>query len=424
MRRLETNRWTGVAGLALLAVGLAVVLGRRPAILLAGVFGVAYAAYARSGDAPDPSLRVERDLADATPDPDDEVRVTVRVTNEGERPLFDLRLVDGVPSGLAVVEGSPRHATALRPDKSVAFDYAVGAVRGAHEWEPLHAIARDPSGARESVSTVGSVEPTELRCTPELSATADLPLRGLTSRYAGGIATDVGGSGIEFHSTREYRHGDPLKRVDWNRLARTGELATLDLREERAATIVLLIDAREGAYLTAEAGEANAVERSVEAAALAFPTLVGGGDRVGIAAFGPEDLWLAPGAGNDHRARVRETLATHPAVSPTPTEGRFFPALQFRRLRKRLPADAQVLLFSPLCDDYVGTVAERLDAHGHLVTVVSPDPTGDDSPGHQLARIERALRLAELRRTGIRVVDWSDESLAAAITEAAGRWSA
>lgn len=418
----ETNRWAGIGAVTLLAAGVAIAFGRQSGLLLAGVVGVGYAAYARSGDAPVPHLEIEREIHADGPNPDDEVRVTVRVRNVGDATLPDLRLVDGVPSALAVDDGAARHGTALRPGKRATFGYTVTMVRGDHEWEPIQVVTRNASGSRERETYVEAE--TVVRCMPELDGTADLPLRGLTTQYTGRIATDVGGAGLEFQSTREYRAGDPLKRIDWNRKARTGELATLEFRQERAATVVLLIDAREEAYLAADSDGENAVERSVDAASQAFSSLLRTGDRVGIAAFGPDEVWLAPGSGNDHRVRARKLLATHPVLSATPTEGQFFPTIRLRRLRRRLPADAQLILFSPLTDDYMVSVARRLDAYGHLVTVVSPDPTLDDTPGHLLSRIERRNRTSSLRRSGVRVVDWGDEPLASALANAAGRWSA
>ncbi|QCJ47450.1 DUF58 domain-containing protein [Haloprofundus sp. MHR1] len=423
MSAFETNRWTGVEALALLSGSLAILVSpRQPALLLAGVLGIAYAAYAYGGDAPDPSVAVERELDDSTAAPDETVRVTVTVRNVGESTLPDLRVVDGVPPALEVTDGTARLGTALRPGKRARFSYAVRAVRGEHEWEPMRIIARNASGSNER-ATAASTE-TVLRCEPRLSATENLPLRGLTTQYAGRISTDVAGAGLEFTSTREYRRGDPLKRVDWNRLARTGELATTEFREERAATVVLLVDAREGSYLAPEPDAPNAVERSAEAAGETFVALLDGGDRVGLATFAAESLWLPPGTGRDHRARGRRLLATHPSLAPTPPEdAAFFPSIRLRRLQRRLPADAQVILFSPLVDDYVVTAARRLDAHGHLVTVVSPDPTADETPGRRLARVERRNRMSRLRRTGIRVIDWRDESLATELARARERWS-
>jgi uncharacterized repeat protein (TIGR01451 family) len=422
LREAETGRWDGVRGAALAFVGVGVVT-RRPGLVLLGAVGVGYALYAGVGEAPAVTLDVTRTVSDTTPEPGDEVTVTVRARNAGDAPLADLRLVDGVPPGLAVVDGPARVATALRPGASVAFEYVVRASRGEHEWEALTAVTRTPSGSRERTTEIDPAEPARVVCTPELAAGGDLPLRGLTTRYHGRMPTDVGGAGVEFHATREYRRGDPLKRVDWNRRARTGELATVELREERAATVVLLIDARESAYAAAEPEGRTAVEAGVGAAGQAFRALLDGGDRVGIAALGPVDCWLAPGAGTAHAAEGRETLATDPALAPTPSGDRFYRSRWLRRFRRRLPADAQVLFFTPLVDDSAASLARRIDAHGHLVTVLSPDVTASGTTGERLAAFERRERLRELRSAGIRAVEWDGESFPVAVARATARWS-
>ena len=419
-REVATDRWLGIAGAALALVGLGVLV-RQPSLVLSGAVGVGYAVYARAGDAPTPTLSVTRSVSDEAPAPGDEVRVTVRAENVGETALPDLRLVDGVPPGLAVVDGPARVATALRPGTAVTFEYTVRAARGDHEWEPLTAVTRDAAGAREREATLDA--PTAIACTPELSAGGDLPLRGLTTVHHGRVPTDVGGSGVEFHATREYRRGDPLKRIDWNRRARTGELSTVELREERAATVVLLVDARESAYVAADPDAETAVEASVAAAGQAFSALLDGGDRVGVAALSPLDCWLPPGSGTVHAARGRETLATDPALAPTPSGERFYRSLWLRRFRRRLPADAQVLFFTPLVDDTAATLARRIDAHGHLVTVLSPDSTTTETPGQRLATFERRQRLRSLRAGGIRALEWGDDSFPVAVAAATRRWS-
>lgn len=417
----ETNRWTGIEAVALLSGGLGVLL-REPSLVLCGVVGVAFAAYARSGGPAPVALAVERELADPTPEPGETVTVTVRVRNEGAATLTDLRLVDGVPPGLAVPSpGVARHATALRPGREAVFRYDVRATRGEHVWEPLAALVRDTPGATEQELSVEAG--TVLRCTPPLAATAGLPLRGLTTAYAGRVATDVAGSGVEFYATREYRPGDPRNRIDWNRWARTGELSTLEFREERAASVVLLVDTREQSYLAAAPGDRHAVERGVQAAGAAVPALLDSGDRVGLASFGPEECWLPPGAGTDQRARARSLLATHHAFAPAPSGERFFAAVTLRRLLRRLAPETQLVVFSPLADDYLATVVRRLEAAGHLVTVVSPDPTSEASTGRLLARVERRERIRRLREAGIRVVDWGDGPLATELERTARRWS-
>jgi len=417
---VDTEHWAGIGALAFAAFALGLPF-QRPSLFLVALVGVGFAAYARFGDAPAADLTVERELSESSPSPDAEVTVTVTVENAGSATIPDLRLIDGVPPGLSVSDGAARLGTALRPGKRATFSYTVTATRGSHEWEPLTAVVRNASGSRERVVEVDAA--TTLRCLPTLEASSDLPLRGLTTPYSGRVATDVAGSGLEFHSTREYRRGDPLSRVDWNRYARSGELSTVSFREERAATVVLLVDSREAAYRAPDEDTPNAVERSVEAAGEAFSALLSTGDRVGIASYGPEACWLAPATGEQHRATARRLLADHPSFSVSPSEEPFYPSIALRRLRRRLPADAQIVLFSPATDDYIATVAERLNAYGHQLTLISPDPTTDDTATRRLARLERDTRLRRLRSHGIRVIDWGERPLAVELARATRRWS-
>lgn len=408
--RRSTEHWTGVGAVALLGIGIGVLV-QRPAVVLAGVVGIGYAAFARVDRPLDPRLSLERHLEDPTPDAGDVVGVTLTVRNEGERIVPDCRLLDGVPEALAVVKGSPRLGTSLRPGETATIEYAVRASRGEHRFRPATALLRPFNGAHETEFALPSAEATTLVCVPPLEPTAaPIPLRPAATRYAGRVATDRSGEGVEFASTRAYRPGDPLSRIDWNRRARGGDLATLEFREERAATVLLVIDAREPAYRASAPGDPNAVDLSVGAAGRAFARLLDDGDRVGLASMAPDASWLAPGSGRDHRVRARELLAAHPSLASTPPSDRFFGWRWKREIRARLSGETQLLVFSPLCDDEPAGIVREFDAHGHPVTVVSPDVTADRTAGQRLARIERALRIADLRGAGIPVVDWDPES--------------
>ncbi len=418
----QTRRWYGVTVVALLTLGLGV-LTSQPGLLLASAFGVAFAGYGQLTTPPEMDVAVERSLSDADPDEGDEVTVTVTVRNDGDRAMVDLRLVDGVPPGLVVTEGTQRHGMALRPGEASTYSYVVTAHRGDHVFQPTTVIARDASGATERVTSVATE--TAVTCEPTLpTTTLEFPLRAQTSQHTGRFPADAGGPGVEFYATREYRPGDPLSRIDWNRTARTREFTTVEYRVERTVTVVLLVDARAEAYRASAPHERSAVERSVEAAREAYVSLTAEGHDVGVSALSPTDCWLSPGKGPDHRVRATKLFGTHPAVSPVPhtEETNIYASIQ--TLKSRLPGDAQVVLFSPLCDDLVVDSIVRLDAYGHLTTVVSPDPTTDDTAGHRVARARRSLRIADLRRRAIPVVDWdADEEFERAVAGSRRRWS-
>jgi uncharacterized protein (DUF58 family) len=400
-----TGHWRGVSAVALVGIGVGVLVA-QPAVVLSGVVGVGFAAYARSRSLPPGPVRLDRTLDADRPAPGDDVTGTVTVTNASDRFLPDLRIVDGVPDAVDVADGTPRFGTALRAGERATFSYAVTARRGVHEFGPATLVARDLAGAVEEERSLDAE--TTLTCIPPLEPlAAPVPLRNRATRYVGRVETDRGGDGVEFAATREYRPGDSIRRIDWNRRARTGDLTTVEFREERAATVVLAIDARPPAYVSPTPHAAHAVDRAVDAAGRLFTSLAESGDRVGITALSAESCWLAPGAGVDHRAEARELLATHPALSPTPTEGPAGMIRWRRRLRKRLDAGTQVVFLTPLVDDYASRFARLVDEYGFPTTVVAPDPSVDRTASHRLSRVARALRISSLRSAGVPVVDWS-----------------
>ncbi|MFB6219561.1 MAG: DUF58 domain-containing protein, partial [Halobacteriaceae archaeon] len=120
----------------------------------------------------------------------------------------------------------------------------------------------------------------------------------------------------------------------------------------------------------------------------------------------------------------RELLARDPAFAARPPDEEFYSLPWLRRLRRRLEGDAQVVVVTPLADDLASILPRWIEGYGFPVTVVSPDPTGDRTTGQRLARVERALRLTDLRARGIRAVDWAwDEPLDVALLRAAERWN-
>lgn len=422
----ETHHWTGITGFALLALAVGI-LTSQPSLLVASAVGVGLAGYVRAVAPPRTSdLAVTRSVEDESPQPGDEIDVTVTVENTGDTVLPDLRLVDRIPPMMQVVDGSARLGTALRPGTSATFSYTVVAERGEHDW-PLQVLGRDAAGGVEREALIDAGAP--VRCAPRLETTAEMPVRTQTSVYAGNVETDIGGAGLEFHSTRDYQPDDPKRRIDWKTYARSRDLSTVEFRKERAARVVLLFDARETVYVSPAPGAEHALDRAIDAAFDVYASLDDQGHLVGMAAFDGIPCWLAPDTGTLHRERVRQVFVDHPALSPLPpdlstdTKGRYIDPMT--HVRRQLPANTQVFVFSPLTDEYASEVVRRLDGAGHRVTVISPDPTAARTLGQRIARLERAMEVRQLREHGIRVVDWgTEEGLRLELEHAKRRWTA
>ncbi|PSQ16642.1 DUF58 domain-containing protein [Halobacteriales archaeon QS_8_69_26] len=469
MRRVD--RYSGgLAGTALLAA--AGLVAGSPTLLVAATVPMAFVAYgALTRVRVDPTdVRAERTVDRETPLPGERVRVRLSVENEGPT-VTDLRVADGVPDELPVVEGSPREILALERGETATVEYAVETRRGHHEFGPMRMRVRDASGTNVGATDRRAGGADGLTCEPSLEAA---PVRRQTGAFAGAVRTDAGGSGVEFHSTREYRRGDPVNRVDWRRLAKTGDLTTVDYREHRAATVLLLVDSRRPCHVAPTEGGPTAAATCAYGAQRLLDVLRSAGHDVGTAALGLVDpaggpAVVEPGRGDEHRLRALELLETAaelpdevfaggtvPGDAPSPpgdpgagtggdragaggrpttasrgdrrstggrssAAGRETPdgrvadgghdasADRVRTLSGRLPSNTQVVLLSPVLDGYPETVTRVLGALGHRVTVVSPDATGGDEAGGRLLAVERDLHLEALLSTGAVVVDWDRE---------------
>lgn len=400
---IETGltRQLPVAVLLVSAIG---VLTSSTGLILVATLGIALAATAQVSS-PTTTVTVSREVSDIDPEPGEEVRVTVTVRNDSEHTMADLRLVDGVPAGVEVTDGSPRFSTALRPGTAATFSYALEAVEGRHQFEPAIVIASDFVGATERIDTVESAGgPTVLACEFE-TASDSASLRTQLTAQHGRFDGDATGSGVEFDTVREYRPGDPPSRIDWRQRAKTGELSTVELVEPRRPRVVLVVDDREPAYVAPVDGTVPAPRQAVRASVALADRLVADRVPVGVTTVASE-CWIPPGGGERHRERIAETLGEATAVGWTPPAESVAADAAAERLTARLGADTQAVVFTPLADDGSVELCRRLDAAGHAVTVVSPDCTDSDSVEGAGGRLARWSRCSELRGVGIPVGDY------------------
>ncbi|EMA61925.1 DUF58 domain-containing protein [Halorubrum lipolyticum] len=394
---VETSRRTeGIAVVGLFAVAVGAATGTGATLLLA-VPLVGFALYDRLTTLNPPELACERALETERPLPGRKVTVTLTVSNEGERNVPDLRVVDGVPGPLAVVDGSPRAGLSLAPGESASFEYAVRTRRGSFEFEPATLIARNLSGSRRARRTDAVETTIDCRVHPETYALDDR-----ASLVSGMLDTTRGGAGVEFHSTREYHSTDPANRIDWRRLARSGDLTTVTYRESRAATVQLVVDRGPGTDVSYAADGLTHAEYATYAAEMVAEMLLGSHHRVGLTTLGDTRNAIRPSTGDEHRLSLRrlfEGLDGAGADRPDPTA-------TADELADMPPNHTQFTLISPVADDEFVELATRLRAHGKSVVVLSPRQPRAETDGQRILLADRALRLDDLRRNGVTVFDW------------------
>lgn len=415
---IRIARWQGavVGALALTLLGL---LAGRAALVLVAVVAIGMTVVGIVASTPTGAVRVERSLDEETPRPGVPVTVTLTVHNEADRVLPDVRVVDDVPGDVTVVRGTTAFATALGPGRSATHTYEIAPPRGEFRFGDVVVRQRNLPG---SVSEERSAEVdgiTEFTCETLLDS---IPLRDQTIQYVGETPTDEGGTGIEFYSIREYRPGDPLSQIDWNRLARTGTLSTVEYREERAVTVVFLVDDRLSAHVASPWDGPDSFDLTLYAASRGIVASLNEGNPTGVATLTGE--WVPPGEDDYTRRQAEEALAAaEPGQASVATDGG-----PFQRLLGRLPRNAQLVVCTPVADDGVVDVVDRFVSRGHGVSVLSPDVAtdiGDADPtvGTDVAALQRANRLRALRGLDAAVADWQlDEPIMIELERLRERW--
>ena len=406
------QRWGGGVTAAVVLVSAGVWNGNGT-LLLAAAIPLAYLAYGAASTARIPEeLTVTRTVDPSPAPPGRPVEVTRTVENESDRTLSDLRVVDGVPADLAVLDGSPRLGTTLGPGESVRTEYTLVARRGEYEFEPVRVRVRGTGGG--AVASVERPAAGEERLVCRLDADAP-PLDDRGAGRIGQLESDDPGDGVTFHSTRDYEASDPAGRIDWRHYAKRGELATVDYDRPVSTTVVLVLDARPATHGAVGPGRPTATELGAYAATRALTALLRNGHDVGVAVVGqdgdgPAGLsWLPPAGGREQRARASDLFR---AASTAPDEEFDTDATevdadtQFRKVAELAPAGSQLVLVSPALDDGTVDAMRTWSAFDRPRTLLSPDVVPANTVSGRLDGVERATRLARCQSTGARTIDW------------------
>ena len=432
---MTDDRWRVglVATLSLAGMGLAFA---EPTLYGAAVVPLVYVCYGLvSGLSAAPDLRVTRSFEPGDVGPGERVTVRLRLENTGDRVLPDLRVVDGVPE-LAVVTGSPRTAVALAPGETATLEYGVVARRGEHEFDDPLVRARPLSASGRHTGRVSVEGGGSLTCrTPSRDPLTEAVL-GRTGQRSGGGR----GEGTEFHATREYRRGDPMRRIDWRHVAKTGEFVTVEYRDRQATQTAVVVDIRDpgraqpvpdhpsGAMLALEAAE-RLVTGLEQRDTLAGVGVVGldpdgplstagnvawtdGATRqTGPAALLADVRDVMRGRDPTEREQANKTDTTgartlrEHAVRPD-GGARHNPDGSTRQLLDELPAATRVILCTPALGDWPVEFSRAVTDAGHGLVVVSPDVTTAGGVGTRPAGLGRQLRLRRLKDLG-EVFDWA-----------------
>jgi len=269
--------------------------------------------------------------------------------------------------------GLPMHVE-VRPDAVVEVGYSVlPLLRGPVTFAPAHLRVMSRLGLSELIERAG---PTDMRRVyPDFAQIARYAwLAGDRRLQEIGIKTyQQRGEGTDFKQLSEYRHGDPVRHIDWKATLRLRKPVIREFQDERDQCVLMLIDC--GRRMRADdrvsgIGTAH-FDQVLNAVMLLSYVALKHGDAVGAMTFGTppgERRSFAPHKGTHALNGLMSELY---AVQPTPTHSDYVSAAQevLRRQTKR----ALVVVITNFRDEDSDELEQalRLLRSRHLVLLAS-----------------------------------------------------
>jgi uncharacterized protein (DUF58 family) len=183
------------------------------------------------------------------------------------------------------------------------------------------------------------------------------------------------GAGTDFKQLAEYRHGDPVRHIDWKATQRHGKPVLREFQDERDQNILLLIDC--GRRMRADDTQEDCgigaahFDQVLNAVMLLAYVALQHGDAVGALTFGTPPAQVRAFAPRKGSRALNALMGELYALQPSPTHSDYVAAAQelLRRHRKR----ALVVVITNFRDEDSSELAQalRLLRSRHLVLLAS-----------------------------------------------------
>lgn len=241
------------------------------------------------------------------PRPSFEEFITAREPGEERRNWFDRQV--GYPRWAWLVSQKrgavipPRPLPALAPSGEGEVTVAITPLRRGHLRFRGVTIARpDPLGL---VQALKSIElPQSLLVLPKRYPMAEIRMAGTRKYQPGGVAlASTVGDSEEFVSLRDYRSGDPMRRIHWKSYARVGRPVVKEYLDEFFVRHALVLDT-----FTAHLGD-PVFEEAVSVAASIAISMQTQESLLDLMFVGPEAYCFTAGRGLAHTEQLLEVLA-------------------------------------------------------------------------------------------------------------------
>jgi len=172
-------------------------------------------------------------------------RVILRLQNLSRLPTGTMLLEDRLPYALGSRPRLVLERLGAHQASSVAYTVRAD-VRGRYEVGPLVVRLTDPFGLCELTRAFPSVD--KLTVIPQVHTLQAIRLAGEFAGSGDSRARSVAVHGEDDAATREYRHGDDLRRVHWRSTARVGELMVRREEQPWESRATVVLDTRSRAH--------------------------------------------------------------------------------------------------------------------------------------------------------------------------------
>jgi uncharacterized protein (DUF58 family) len=394
MRWYPAPRARALATAALLALVAAVLTGHA-ALVLVGAPALGALALLPRRRPPEMSIDLELSGSRCFEGED----VTVTVTVDAGSPLDEIVIELETDPRVSLADASWPAQAFLRTGQAGAR-WVIRAGR----WGRYSPGAVRVTGRTGAVATSrrAELEPLEVFPRPVRMRSRLVPAELL--RRIGEHTGRAVGDGVEFAGIRPYQPGDQLRDVNRAVSIRRGQLHVNQRAADRAADLVVMIDAFGDSGPVSE----RTLDLAVHGAAALVTAYLRVSDRVGLVVLGGLLRWLGPAAGDRQFYRVAETmLAARYDSFVTPDVGRI--------PRTALPPGTLVVVFSPLLDPRGFGAIGDLRQRGFPLIVVDtlrdepvPGSRADARLALRLWRLDRTATRAGLRSLGVPVLRWPE----------------
>lgn len=317
----------------------------------------------------------------------EEKDVVLRLRNPMERTVSFFAILD-LPKDAGLKIGRTKFPVHLRPGQNKDFGfklqfprrgrYELGNV--AIEWfdHSSLAIERRMVPASSSFRVMPFIYPLgQARFKPKR---VRMPVGNLRSKLTG--------SGIEFHSLREYGPGDERRQINWKATARSEPILVNQNLAERSGDVTIVLDVR--APPGSEPRDEEMIDKEVSAACSLAAFYLQGRDRVGMLILGDYLDVIEPAYGRKQFHKLVDRLLEVRGGGWRSTSG--LPLA----MRRFFPADTLVLVITPLDDQGMMRTLEEMELKGHDLAVLAVRPSADE--GHD----------AEGFRKRLKAIGWQD----------------